>query len=67
MCVEWCVGVLLGVVDCLYCRPLRAEAKGANFKKKEGATQQLLAWCQHKTKYYEVSSSRNTSVKLSCP
>ena len=33
----------------------RAEAKGANFKKKDSATAQLLAWCQHKTRYYEVN------------
>ena len=31
----------------------RAEAK-SNVKKGNTATQQLLAWCQHKTKYYEV-------------
>ena len=35
----------------------RGNVKPANFKKKDTATQQLLAWCQHKTKYYEVSWS----------
>ena len=40
----------------------RTEAK-SNVKKGNTATQQLLAWCQHKTKYYEVreqiSQTRN--------
>ena len=37
--------------------PRRTEAK-SNVKKGNTATQQLLAWCQHKTKYYEVSWGR---------
>lgn len=56
--------------DCHMTRPGDAEHalcrvdRPATFKKKDSATQQLLAWCQHKTKYYEVRGHVLCSIYL---
>ena len=43
----------------------RTEAK-SNVKKGNTATQQLLAWCQHKTKYYEVREQISQTTRTFC-
>ena len=45
----------LSLLSLSLCPPSSHRAGPPPPKKKDSATAQLLAWCQHKTKFYEVS------------